>query len=97
MNLYQKTLFKAFKAHPRLPADANHRAWLYRITSNTFISGRRKRSRDTVMTAFVEQIAANGAPTTPPGSMRATCSEISGNSSRDCPPTQRVTLIMRKY
>ena len=44
-DLYQETLLKAFRAFDRLPDDANHRAWLYRIASNTFISDRRKHAR----------------------------------------------------
>ena len=33
--LSQETFVKAYRALPRLPADANHRAWLYRIATNT--------------------------------------------------------------
>jgi RNA polymerase sigma-70 factor, ECF subfamily len=30
-DLLQETFLRAFRAFPRLPADANHRAWLFRI------------------------------------------------------------------
>ena len=30
-DLLQETFLRAFQAFPRLPEDANHRAWLYRI------------------------------------------------------------------
>lgn len=30
-DVLQDTFLRAFKAFPKLPADANHRAWLYRI------------------------------------------------------------------
>jgi RNA polymerase sigma-70 factor (ECF subfamily) len=33
--LSQQTFVKAYRALPRLPADANRRAWLYRIATNT--------------------------------------------------------------
>ncbi len=44
-DLYQETMLKAYRAFGRLRPDANHRAWLYRIASNTFFSDRRKRDR----------------------------------------------------
>ncbi len=30
-DVLQETFLRAFRAFPRLPSDANHRAWLYRI------------------------------------------------------------------
>lgn len=42
-DLYQDVMLKAYRAFDRLPGDANHRAWLYRITWNTFLSEQRKR------------------------------------------------------
>src|SRR5918996_1647920 len=44
-DIYQETALKAYRAWDRLPCDANHRAWLYRIASNTFLSDKRKTSR----------------------------------------------------
>jgi RNA polymerase sigma-70 factor (ECF subfamily) len=32
-DVLQETFLRAFKAFPKLPRDANHRAWLYRIAS----------------------------------------------------------------
>ncbi len=47
-DLLQDTFLKAFKAFPRLPEGANHRAWLYRIAHhqalNLFRSRRVRRS-----------------------------------------------------
>lgn len=34
-DLAQDTFVKAYRALPRLPADANERAWIYRIATNT--------------------------------------------------------------
>ena len=39
----QDVFLKAYRALPRLPADANHRAWLYRIASNAAIDKHRRR------------------------------------------------------
>jgi RNA polymerase sigma-70 factor (ECF subfamily) len=88
---------KAFKAYPRLPADANHRAWLYRIASNTFISDRRKRKRDNPLTEIMEQTLSTGTP-----------DHARGLDARDLlrdvevfveqlPPKQRIALVLRKY
>jgi RNA polymerase sigma-70 factor (ECF subfamily) len=44
-DLYQETALKAYRAYDRLPVEANHRAWLYRIAGNTFLSERRKLGR----------------------------------------------------
>ena len=39
----QDVFVKAYRALPRLPDDANHRAWLYRIASNAAIDRHRRR------------------------------------------------------
>src|SRR5688500_5830899 len=44
-DLYQETLIKAYRAFGRLDGAANHRAWLYKIATNTFLSGRRRAGR----------------------------------------------------
>jgi RNA polymerase sigma-70 factor, ECF subfamily len=96
-DLYQETLLKAFRAYTRLPADANHRAWLYKIASNTFISDLRKRGRDQPMTEMMEYQLADPTP-----------DPVSGIDARDLlteverfvtelPPKQRMALVLRKY
>ena len=40
-DLYEETLLNAFRAFDRLNGAANHRAWLYRIATNTFLSSLR--------------------------------------------------------
>jgi RNA polymerase sigma-70 factor (ECF subfamily) len=95
-DLYQETLLKAFRAYTRLPADANHRACLYKIASNTFISDLRKR-RDHALTDTMEYQLADPAP-----------DPVSGIDARDLlsdvevfvnqlPPKQRMALVLRKY
>jgi RNA polymerase sigma-70 factor (ECF subfamily) len=39
----QDVFVKAYRALPRLPADANHRAWLYRIATNAAYDQLRRR------------------------------------------------------
>lgn len=41
-DLCQETFLRAFRAYAALPADAQHRAWLYRIAYNLFLNGRRR-------------------------------------------------------
>lgn len=41
--LTQDVFVKAYAALPRLPADANHRAWLYRIATNAAYDQLRRR------------------------------------------------------
>jgi RNA polymerase sigma-70 factor (ECF subfamily) len=42
-DLTQDTFVKAYRALARLPADANERAWLYRIATNTALDWLRRR------------------------------------------------------
>jgi RNA polymerase sigma-70 factor (ECF subfamily) len=42
-DLHQETFLRAYRAWPRLPADANHRAWLHRIAANVAVDAHRRR------------------------------------------------------
>jgi RNA polymerase sigma-70 factor (ECF subfamily) len=96
-DLYQETLMKAFRAYNRLPADANHRAWLYRIASNTFISDRRKRKRDNPLTEVMEQTISGGNPDHARGlDARDLLREVEV-FVENLPPKQRIALVLRKY
>jgi RNA polymerase sigma factor (sigma-70 family) len=97
-DLYQETALKAYRAWDRLPCDANHRAWLYRIASNTFLSDKRKTSRLRSLDAeeTVESIPA--ASRDEDGRLDA------GNLLREVegfieglPSKQRIALVQRKY
>lgn len=44
-DLVQETFLKAFAAYARFKEGTNIRAWLYRILTNTYINGYRKRQR----------------------------------------------------
>jgi RNA polymerase sigma factor (sigma-70 family) len=97
-DLYQETALKAYRAWNRLPCDANHRAWLYRIASNTFLSDKRKTSRLRSLDAeeTVESIPAVSQDDD--GRLDA------GNLLREVevfieslPPKQRIALVQRKY
>ncbi len=96
-DLYQETALKAFRAFGRLDEVANHRAWLYRIAGNTFLSDRRKHGR----VDLLDDIAAQAIPA-------AQTDHAAKLDARDLlqevavfidglPPKQRVALTLRKH
>ena len=96
-DLYQETALKAFRAFGRLDAVANHRAWLYRIAGNTFLSDRRKHGR----TGPLDGAAAEAIPS--PASDEAArldardlLTQVDGLVA-GLPKKQRLALIGRKY
>jgi RNA polymerase sigma-70 factor (ECF subfamily) len=96
-DLYQETALKAFRAFGRLDAVANHRAWLYRIAGNTFLSDRRKYGR----TGPLDGAAAEAIPS--PASDEAArldardlLTQVDGLVA-GLPKKQRLALIGRKY
>ena len=97
-DLYQETVIKAFRAWDRLPCDANHRAWLYRIASNTFLSDKRKAAR-------LRSLDADGAAEAIPANSRDDDGRLdAGQLLREVesfieglPPKQRIALVQRKY
>lgn len=96
-DLYQETLLKAFRAFSKLPADANHRAWFYRITSNTFISDRRKRSRENPLSESQEQTLR---AETPDNARAMDARDLLRDVEvfvTNLPPKQRVALVLRNY
>jgi RNA polymerase sigma factor (sigma-70 family) len=95
-DVYQETMLKAFKAWRKLPHDANHRAWLFRIASNTWISDRRKQGR-------VHQFG-DEQPDLPSGEPDAARQVTASETLEDVtaaieqlPPKQRTALVLRKY
>jgi RNA polymerase sigma factor (sigma-70 family) len=97
-DLYQETALKAYRAWDRLPCDANHRAWLYRIASNTFLSDKRKTSR-------LRSLDAEEAVESIPAASRDDDGRLdAGNLLHEVegfiealPPKQRIALVQRKY
>ncbi len=96
-DLYQETLLKAFRAFEKLPADANFRAWLYRICSNSFISDRRKHGRVSPM----NDVVADTLSISPPDHARELdARDLLREVERfvdELPPKQRVALVLRKH
>lgn len=96
-DLYQETLIKAFRAFCRLDGDANHRAWLYKIATNTFLSDRRKRGRENLLDdQTAESIPAATTDHAASLDARALLVEVEAFVTA-LPPKQRIALILRKY
>lgn len=96
-DLYQETLIKAFRAFDRLNGSANHRAWLYKIATNTFLSQRRRAGREGPLDEAVE--------VTGPAVMGDQAARLDARDLLEdvatfvaqLPTKQRVALILRKY
>lgn len=96
-DLYQETALKAFRAWDRLPCDANHRAWLYRIATNTFLSDKRKTSRlrslDGEAAEMIPAASRDDDGRLDAGKLLADVEQF----IKTLPPKQRVALVQRKY
>jgi RNA polymerase sigma-70 factor, ECF subfamily len=96
-DLYQETFLKAYKAFDRLDAGANFRAWLYRIATNTFLSGRRKAARERPLDSEVDgEIAAPVHDQPASLDARDLLIEVE-QFIAGLPEKQRVALVLRKY
>jgi RNA polymerase sigma-70 factor (ECF subfamily) len=91
----QDTFLRAQRAFGRLRDDANHRAWLFRIATNTARSAGRRRARGRERRADVE---LDGLPA------RATASPEQREQLRlvaravwALPPRQRAALMLRRF
>ena len=96
-DLYQETVLKAYRAFDRLDGEANHRAWLYRIATNAFLSDRRKRGRERPLDDLqVEMLlgeAADDAARLDAGNLLREVDAFVAS----LPDKQRLALIQRKY
>lgn len=96
-DLYQETVLKAYRAFDRLDGEANHRAWLYRIATNAFLSDRRKRGRerplDDLHAAMLPGETADDAARLDAGNLLREVDAFVAS----LPDKQRLALIQRKY
>jgi RNA polymerase sigma-70 factor (ECF subfamily) len=96
-DVLQETFLKAFQAFRKLPPDANHRAWLYRIAGRVAIdlSRRKKTRRATSLTVAVDFADGDGDPESQAGARRL--AESLARVVRSLPGRQRIALVQRKY
>ncbi len=95
-DVYQETLLKAFKAWRKLPGDANHRAWLFRIASNTWISDRRKQGRVHQFGDDHPEMPSREPDTANVVAAQDTLDHVASAIS-ELPPKQRTAVVLRKY
>lgn len=96
-DLLQETFLRAFRAFPRLPADANHRAWLYRIAHRQALN--LFRSRKIRRTEPLEEAIALQDSNEHPESLSETrhLAQALRRLIRDLTVRQRCALLLRKY
>ncbi|HKU39953.1 MAG TPA: sigma-70 family RNA polymerase sigma factor [Polyangiales bacterium] len=63
-DLVQETVLRAWRYWPRYTERDSCRAWLQRILSNTFVSGRRRAARERVVLALAESAGRVDQPLT---------------------------------
>jgi RNA polymerase sigma-70 factor (ECF subfamily) len=96
-DLLQDTFLRAFQAFSRLPEEANHRAWLYRIAHrqalNLFRSRRVRKAEPLEKARALHD--ANGHPESLEETRRLT--RALAHVIRDLTPRQRSALLLKKY
>jgi RNA polymerase sigma-70 factor, ECF subfamily len=93
-DLYQETLLQALRDFDGLNESANHRAWLYRIATNAYLSSLRRSNHEKPLDGAEEHEDHAGCTTN-----QDDCDQLSEVAAFvDClPPKQRVALVLRKY
>jgi RNA polymerase sigma-70 factor (ECF subfamily) len=90
-DVFQETFLRAFRAYRRLPAEANHRAWLYKIASNACHDAHRQRVRSPLPL----NDSLPGAD--PPGSDARELARAVVEFIHSLPARQRQSVVLRKF
>ena len=96
-DVLQDTFFRAFRAFPRLPEKANHRAWLYRIASRSAMNlARAKKVRRALPLDKALHLAESNGDLENLVETRRLAGRL-GDIVRALPVRQRIALLQRKY
>lgn len=96
-DVLQECFLRAWRAFARLPADANRRAWLYRIAGNTaFTHLRRERTEDGRRAALDPDLTAGDPGPDDAYEHRQRLAALR-SAVRALPPRQQSALLLRKY
>lgn len=90
-DVFQETFLRAFRAYRRLPAEANHRAWLYKIASNACRDAHRQRARSPL--PLDESVPALGRLDS---STHVLAQDVAA-FVRSLPARQRQSVVLRKF
>lgn len=93
----QEVYLKAYRAYHRLPADANARAWLYRIATNTAFSHLRRRKREAGWQAEADERDATDAPQLEDQAGRRALISAVAAAVEKLPAQQRAALVLKQY
>jgi RNA polymerase sigma-70 factor (ECF subfamily) len=93
----QETFLRACRAYPRLPIDANCRAWLYKIATNTARTHIKRRTRDQRrMIDLDPDLQSNHVSPLERLAQRERLVAVA-QAVESLPYQQRAALIMKKY
>ncbi len=96
-DVLQETFLRAFKAFSKLPGQANHRAWLYRIAGRQALNlARSKKVRRTVPIEEAFHLPERNGDLEALVETRRLARVLVG-ALRKLSPRQRIALIQRKY
>lgn len=96
-DVLQDTFLRAFKAFPKLPKEANHRAWLYRIAGRVALNlARSKKVRRALPIEEAFHLPERNGDLESLVETRRLARTLAG-AVRGLPPRQRIALLQRKY
>lgn len=93
----QDSFLRAYRAYGRLNGEANTRAWLYKIATNTARTQLKRRGQHAVGSAeFLENLASSRTAVDVQVEQRARLAQVHA-AVMALPYKQRAALILRKY
>jgi RNA polymerase sigma-70 factor (ECF subfamily) len=93
----QETFLRAYRAFPRLPIDANHRAWLYKIATNTARTHIQRRTRDQRRVSDLDPDLQSDRSSLLDGLDQRERLTAVARAVEALPYQQKAALIMKKY
>jgi RNA polymerase sigma-70 factor (ECF subfamily) len=96
-DILQETFLRAFKSFPKLPPDANHRAWLYRVAGRLALNlARSKKVRNAVPIEEAFHLPERGGDLESLVETRRLARHLSV-AVRRLSSRQRIALLQRKF
>ena len=93
----QETFLRAYRSFTRLRSDTNHRAWLYKIATNTTRTHLKQRGRIAARTIDLEPELQSGQSLPTDRVEQRQLIRTVARAVEALPDQQRAALIMRKY
>ncbi len=94
----QEVFLRAYQAFPRLRANSNHRAWLYKIATNCAYTLLKRRHRAASrQVALLDDVHAAAEASPEAQADRRETMEAIGAAIESLPPKQRAAIILRHW